>query len=256
MRHYRPGTQPDHFFLILRKQTVNQLCFKIMRVLLLFAIAWCDRSHAQDSTLVVKAGSSINESIAITDLYQYPEFRSGKVFFKSGDSGVAKLNYNRLIEDMLFIDLKGDTLSIANPGTIRSIRINNDVFYYEDGYVKLIKDTNGIKLAVKQTLRVSGKEKIGAYGMANPASAIDSYGKLMNQKGSYNLVPREDIMLAKKTQYYFGDRYSRFVWATRKNLLQQFSKHSRILNAYLKENNIDLNSREDLEKLLRFLSSL
>ena len=227
-----------------------------MRVLLLFVIACCGRLHAQDSTLVVKAGTSINESIAITDLYQYPQFRPGKVFFKPGDSGVAKLNYNRILDDMLFIGPKGDTLSIADPGTIRSIRINDDVFYYADGYVKLIKDTNGIKLAVKQMLRVSGKEKIGAYGMANPTSAIDSYGKLIHHTGVYNLVPREDVALAKKTDYYFGDRYNRFVWATRKNLLQQFSKQSRTLNDYLKNNNIDLNSLEDLEKLLRFLASL
>jgi hypothetical protein len=43
---------------------------------------------------------------------------------------------------------------------------------------------------------------------------------------------------------------------TRKNLLQQFSKQSKMLATYLKENNIDLNNREDLEKLLQFLASL
>ena len=227
-----------------------------MRLLLLFVMAWCGGAHAQDSTIVIRAGTSINESVAITDLYQYPEFRSGKVFFKSGDSGMAKLNYYKLTDEMLFIDLKGDTLTIANPGTIRSISINNDVFYYDEGFVKLIKDTNGVKLALKQTLKLSGKDKIGAYGIPNPTSAIDSYGKLINQSGSYNLVPREDIMLAKKTLYYFGDRYNRFVWATRKNLLQRFSKQSRAINAYLKDNNIDLNSREDLDKLHLFLASL
>ena len=227
-----------------------------MRVLLLFVLAYCCRSHAQDSTIVIKAGKSVNESVSITDLYQYSQFVYGKVFFKPGDSAVAKLNYNRLFDEMHFIDLKGDTLSIANAATIRLIRINNDVFYYDNGYVKLIKDTNGIKLAAKQTLRVAGKTKIGAYDMASPASAIDSYSTLIDQKGMYNLVPREDITLAKKTEYYFGDKYNRFVWVTRKNLLQQFSKQSRTLNAYLKENNINLNSSEDLEKLLQFLASL
>ena len=221
-----------------------------------FFLTWCCRLHAQDSTIVIKAGTSFKESIAITALYQYAQFRPGTVFFKSGDSGVAKLNYNRLLDEMQFIDLKGDTLDIANAGTIRFIRINNDVFCYDDGYVQLIKDTNGIKLAIKQTLRVSGKDKIGAYGITNSTSAIDSYGKLINQKGIYSLVPREDITLAKKTQYYFGDRYNRFVWATRKNLLTQFSEQSGKLNTYLKENNIDLNSREDLEKLLQFLASI
>ena len=227
-----------------------------MRVLLLFVLAYCCRSHAQDSTIVIKAGMSVNESVSITDLYQYPQFVYSKVYTKSGDSAVVRLNYNRLFDEMQFIDFKGDTLSIANAPMLRLIRINDDVFYYDDGYVKLIKDTNGIKLAAKQTLRVAGKNKIGAYDMANPTSAIDSYGTLIDQRGIYKLAPREDITLAKTTEYYFGDKYNQFVWATRKNLLQQFSKQSRTLNAYFKENNVNLNRIEDLEKLLQFLASL
>ncbi len=227
-----------------------------MRVLLLFVLAYCCRSNAQDSSIVIKAGTRFNESVSMRDLYQYPEFVYSKVFTKSGDSTSAKLNYNRLFDEMQFIDFKGDTLSIANGAMLRLIRINEDVFYYDNGYVRLIKDTNGIKLASKETLKVSGKTKIGAYDMANPTSAIDSYGALIDQRGVYKLVPREDILLAKKTEYYFGDKYNRFVWATRKNLLRQFSDQSGTLNAYLKENNVNLNSREDLEKLLRFLARL
>jgi len=226
-----------------------------MRVLLLFVLTYCCHSYAQDSTIVVKAGTSINESVSITDLYQYPQFVYGKVFFRSGDSIGSKLNYHKLLDEMHFIDFKGDTLNIANPGTIRFIRINNDVFYYDDGYMKMIKETNGIKLAAKQTLRVSDKNKIGAYNSANPTSAIDSYSTLIDQRGSYNLVPRVDITLKKQTQYYFGDKYNQFVWATKKNLMRQFSKQSGALNAYLKDNNINLSSREDLEKLLQFLAS-
>ena len=227
-----------------------------MRVLLLLMLTYCCRLHAQDSTIIIKAGKSFHESVSMSELYQYPQFVQGKVFFIPGDSGIAKLNYSRLLDEMQFIDPKGDTLNIANAGTIRFIRINMDVFYYNNGWVKLIKDMNGIKLAMKQTLRVSGKDKIGAYGVADPVSAISSYGTLLDQKGIFNLVPREDITLAKKTEYYFGDKYNRFVWATRKNLLQQFSKQSGPLKTYLKENNVNLENREHLEKLLQFLAGL
>jgi len=157
---------------------------------------------------------------------------------------------------MQFIDFKGDTLKITNAATIKFIRINNDVFYYDDGYVKLIKDTNGIKLAAKKTLMVTGKNKIGGYDMASPTTSIDSYSTLMADKSIYKLVPKEDVTLTKKTQYYFGDKYNRFFGATRKNLLREFSKQSAALNSYLKENHINFNSREDLEKLLQFLARL
>ena len=222
----------------------------------LIVFVCCCSAHAQDSTIIVKAGTSLNESVSVTDLYEYPQFVYGKVFFRAGDSSGGRLNYNRFSDQMQFIDFKGDTLSIAYPGTMKFIRINNDLFYYDDGYVKLIKDNNTIKLAAKQTLRVSGKNKIGAYGMASPGSAIDSYGSFTIDNKNYNLTPSVDIMLTKKTQYYFGDKYKHFVLANKKNLLSLYSKQDRAVTAYLKENNVDFNNREDLEKLLQYLTDL
>jgi len=229
-----------------------------MRVLLLFALIYCCRLHAQDSTIIIKAGRSFSEAVSITDIYQYAEFTYGKVFFKTGDVTTAKLNYHRFLDAMQYIDPKGDTLKISNSPTIKFICINNDVFYYDDdgGYVSLISDTNGIKLAQKRTLRIRSRDKIGAYGMVSPTSSITSYSTLIAQTNNYNLVSMEDITLIKKTEYYFGDKYNNFVMATKKNLLKQFSKHSKTLNAYLKDNNIDLNKKQDLEKLFEFLASL
>ena len=227
-----------------------------MKVLPLILLVCCCSAHAQDSTIIIKAGTSFNESVSITDLYEYPQFVYGKVFFRPGDSSAARLNYNRFLDEMHFIDLKGDTLNIAYPGTIKFIRISNDLFYYDNGYVKLIKDNNTIKLAAKQTLRMSGKNKIGAYNTASTTSAIDSYSSLTIDHKNYNLTPREDIKLTKKAEYYFGDKYNHFVLANRKNILRLYSKQERAVTAYLKENNIDFNKPEDLEKLFQYLTGL
>ena len=225
-------------------------------MLSLILIVWCCSASAQDSTITVKAGTSFSESVSITDLYEYPQFVYGKVFFRQGDSTVARLNYQRLSDAMQFIDFKGDTLDIAYAGTIKFFRINNDIFYYDDGYVKLIKDNNTVKLAEKKTLRVSGRNKIGAYDMASPTSAITNYGSLIDQKAIYKLVPREDIILKRKTEYYLGDKYNHFVLANKKNLLRLYSKQEGPITRYLKENNVDFNNKEDLEKLLQFLANL
>ncbi len=206
--------------------------------------------------MIIKAGTSLNESVSVTDLYEYPQFVYGKVFFRAGDSSGGRMNYHRFVDQMQFIDFKGDTLDIAYPGTIKFIRINNDLFYYDNGYVKLIKDNNTIKLASKQTLKVSGKNKIGAYNMASPGSAIDSYGSININNRNYNLTPNVDITLTKKTQYYFGDKYNHFVLANKKNLLSLYSKQDRAVTAYLKENKVDFNNRDDIEKLFQYLTDL
>lgn len=229
-----------------------------MRIQLLIILGYCCSLNAQDSTIIVKAGKSFTESVPITDIYQYAQFTYGKVFFKAGDSTSAKLNYHKFLDAMQFIDLKGDTLKIVNAALIKFIRINNDVFYFDDqdGFVNLIKESNGIKLAAKRTLRMTGRSKIGAYGMESPSNSIATISTLNTQTNNYNLVPMEDITLSKKTEYYFGDKYNQFALATKKNLSRQFSKNSKELTAYLKDNNIDLNKKEDVEKLLEFLASL
>ncbi len=227
-----------------------------MKVLPLIVLVCCCSAHAQDSTIIIKAGTGFNESVSITALYEYPQFVYGRVFFRPGDSSGGRLNYNRFLDEMQLIDFKGDTLNLANAGTIKFIRINNDLYYYDNGYVKIIKDNNTIKLAAKQTLREAGKNKIGAYNMASSASAIDSYGSLVINNKNYNLTPREDITLIKKTEYYFGDKYNHFFLANKKNILRLYSKQNVMVTAYLKENNVDFNNREDLEKLLQYLTNL
>ena len=229
-----------------------------MKVLPLILLVCCCRTHAQDSTIIIKAGTSFNESVSITNLYEYPQFVYGKVFFIPGDSSGGRLNYNRFLDQMQFIDFKGDTLNIAYPRTIKFIRINNDLFYYDNdhGYVKLIKDNNTVKLAAKQTLKVSGRNKIGAYDMASPGSAIDNYASFTIDNKNYNLTPRVDITLTKKTQYYFGDKYNHFVLANKKNLLSLYSNKDGAITAYLKENKVDFNNPEDIEKLFQYLTNL
>ena len=227
-----------------------------MKVLPLIVLVCCFNAHAQDSTIIIKAGTSFNESVSITDQFEYSQFVYGKVFFRPGDSSGGRLNYNRFLDQMQFIDFKGDTLNIAYPGTIKFIRINNDLYYYDNGFVKLIKDNNTIKLAAKQTLRLSGKAKIGAYNMPSSSSAIDSYSSLVIDNKNYNLTPREDITLTKKTEYYFGDKYNHFVLANKKNISRLYSKQDGAITAYLKENNVDFNKREDIERLFQYLTNL
>jgi hypothetical protein len=134
--------------------------------------------------------------------------------------------------------------------------LGNDLFYYDNGYVKLIKDNNTIKLAAKQTLKVSGKNKIGAYNTASTTSAIDSYSSLTIDHKNYNLIPRQDITLTKKTEYYFGDKYNHFVLVNKKNIVRMYSKQEGAVTAYLKENNVDFNKPEDIEKLFQYLTGL
>ena len=188
---------------------------KALLLLLLISIGYSDLS-AQDSTLVtIKAGNKVKDVLKQADIYSYPEFKNGKVFFRDGSKAVGKMNYSRLIDQMLFIDQNADTLALANEKTIKFIAVNLDTFYFDEGYVRLITDYGDVKLAEKQIWVVADTRKIGTHNRPTSTVAVTSLSSYTDdaiaRARSYDLIINEDMVIRRETHYYFGDEYNRFV---------------------------------------------
>jgi hypothetical protein len=206
--------------------------------------------------ITVKAGNKIADVLSLGDIFYFPQFTFGQVFFKDGTKAEAKLNYNHLVDEMQFIDSKKDTLSLANENTIRFIAVDKDTFFYNNGYHRLILQSEGIKLTHRQVWTLGDVKKIGAFNQANSTGAITTFSSLEGKGGSYHLVQNEDIDIRKAEQYFLGDRYNQFSLANKKNVLDLYSKDQQTIKTYFKENKVDFSKLEDLEKLTRFLSQL
>ncbi len=229
-----------------------------MKALLLLVAIFCHAALiAQNTTFVtVKAGAKVMDVLSMADVFYYPEFTSGRVFFRDGSGVEAKLNYNCLFDEMHFIDPRGDTLALANEKTIRIISIGRDTFYYDGGYIRLLAGNDVVKLADKQVWRVGEGRMTGAFNASSSTSSITSFTTYAAGGSRYGLVVNEDVDLSKANHYYFGDKYNSFVLAGKKNLLMLFPKEQRQIELYLKENKVNFSKREDLEKLLQFLGHL
>ena len=231
------------------------------RLLLLFFILICYTNlSAQDSTLVtVKTGEKITDVLKTSDIYYYPRFIYSKVLFKDGTVADPYMNYNRLYDQMLFINEKGDTLAMTDEKNIEFIVNDWDIFYYEKGYMRLIADDSVVKLAEKQVWVVADIRKMGTHNRPTTTVAVTSLSHYTNGQDaakSKELIMNEEIVLRKVTDYYFGDKYNHFVRATKKSLLNRFHKEQRSIENYLNENKVNFDKRDDLEKLFQFLSQL
>ena len=230
-----------------------------MKALLLFLFILIGYSGvwAQDSNFVtIKAGNRIKDVLSPADIFYYPQFVSGKVFFKDGSKAVAKMNYNRLSDQMLFVGPKGDTLELADEQSIKFIAIDKDTIYYDEGYVRVIADYGVVKLAEKQIWVVADVRKVGTHNSAKSSVAITSLGSYSDEGArakSYDLVINENIIIKKETQYYFGDAYNRFARAGKKRLILLLPKDELSIETYLKENKINFDKKEDLVRIVQFL---
>jgi hypothetical protein len=233
---------------------------KAILLLLVISIGYSDLP-AQDSTLVtLKAGTRVRDVLNPADIYYYPQFTNGKVFFRDGSKAVGKMNYSRLVDQMLFVDHKSDTLALANEQTIKFIAVDRDTFYFDEGYIRLIADYGDVKLAEKQVWVVADTRKIGTHNRSTSTVTVTSLSSYTDdaiaRAKSYDLIINEDVLIRRETHYFFGDEYNRFARAGKKKLLLLFPKDELSLENYLKENKVNFDKKDDLERLAQFLSQL
>jgi hypothetical protein len=226
-------------------------------LLLIFILIFFADLSAQDSTTVtIKTGQKVTDVLTSVDIYYYPQFITGKVLFRDGSKAGAKLNYNLLYDQMLFIDTKGDTLALADEKTIKYIAVGKDTFCYHEGYLRMISNGD-VVLAEKQTWVVADVRKIGTHNKSTTTFAVESFSTYTNGSDaakSKDLILNEDIVLKRKAEYYFGDKFYNFVRAGKKGLLQLSPKNEQGIEIYLKDNKVNFDKKDDMEKLLQFLA--
>jgi hypothetical protein len=224
--------------------------------LLLLLFYHCNLMAQNNAPIIVKAGNTIEGSVPAIDLYEYPQFIHGTVLSRAGNTSGGNMKYNRFLDEMQFITPKGDTFTLINKKDITFIHIGADTFFYDQGYIKLVTSLANVQLGEKQMLRIIDKQKMGAYGMVSSTTAIDSYASYNDGVQIYNMTVMQDLILAREVQYYIGDRYNHFVVANKKNVLELFPKQHKALVNYLKENTVEFNKKEDLVKLVQFVTQL
>jgi len=229
-----------------------------MRPVLVLAISLLfTKINGQDSTRVfIPAGKSFSDVAGLDKAYRFPNFTNGHVYFRDGTMSAAKLNYNFLNKELEFISPNGDTLAIVKEQAlnIKNIIIDSITFYYYDGYLEEMAHNEDGKLLKRQFYQIKGSEKIGAYNLASTSSAIDSYSSYTDQNGqSRTLTVRENLTLVIATEYFFGDKYTVVLRATKKNMLDLYPKKKIQIESYLRNNNVNFTNGTDLLKLFSSL---
>jgi len=227
------------------------------RLVLIISTILCLSSGSfgqKNENITVPAGTKVQDYFTFNEMYRYPEFTDGIVFFKNGATAASKFNYNLLSGEMDYPQLK-DTLSIANPTEIKFITIAGDTFYFDKGYLELIYNDK-FKVVLKQCYKQLDVVNKDSYGSSGSNSATDSYSTLQTTGQSYKLVLNQDRIYKKVSEYYLLTPTGTFVLFTKKKVMQLFPQNKKTVDEYLKSNKVDFASREDLIRFAGYLSDL
>jgi len=189
----------------------------------------------------------------------FPQFEKGVVFFKSGIRSSALLNYNMLLQQMLFQDADSTVKAIANPpeilviviGERRFVPISSDGIFYEE-----IQAGKG-SFFVHQKASMLSEGKAAAYGGYSQVSSDVSYGSWQDDKGSLvKLNPGEKFRLSIDHTYYLksGNSYKRFFSA--KALGKLFKSHESEIEEFANKQSINFTRIEDVTRIVEYAYSL
>ena len=224
---------------------------KRISTVLLFLFPFSVKAQITE-TITVKAGEDLSAVLSTHGLYKFPAFNSATVLFKDGTTTRAKMNFNIFLNDMQFIDNKGDTLVVSNPELIDSIKFDSTVFYYQKGYLQVVEDYGSTKLVVQKKISFQPVKK-GAFGLSAPGASIDTYGRLSASFNGINqLVLNEDIIVTKMTSYIVTYKKYRSATAKRSGFLTAFPEIKKETQDFIDLNKINFNKEDDLKKLLQF----
>ena len=210
---------------------------------------------AQEYKVVtVKAGTRVKDSFPFSERYLYPEFTKGTVTFKNRIISPSLFNFNFLNGEVEFIKSR-DTLFFAIKKEVDLIVIAKDTFYCHDAYFHLL--SRGLfSVYAKRGIEVINILKQGAMGTVNRSSASQSYENTESNHISIDLQPVDDMVLKKKSDYFFSFSGNDYIPLNRKNLLRNLPGKEDEIRGYLKANKVDFESKEEILRLAGFVNNL
>lgn len=221
------------------------------KLLILVLVLTSFRGAAQTAErYIVKPGEIPDKVLPAEAVYSFPEFKKGEVSFKAGGKSTQLLNYNCLLDEMQFLTVGGDTLTIAEPHNIVAIAVDSATYYFDKGYLRELDKQNGYKLALRERLVQSDTRKEAAYGTTSGTGSINSLQSVRMGNNVFSLEVRREVLFLKRHAFYLGNRYNRFVFANKKGFADVFPEKKNLIVSFIKEHKTDFSKLEDLQQLL------
>lgn len=205
----------------------------------------------------VQPGQNMREVIPSSDFYEYSQFERGFVHFKSGARSQSRLNYNLLYEELFFVNMQGDTLTLVNPEEVKVVTINKDSFYFAGNrFVKIDTLVGDTKIATAAFFSSIGERKVGAYGTTTDAVTNYYNSYVMPSVAKLDLVPQVITTFVRSKAMFIGNRFNKFEPVTKETLMNFYSSKSGKLRAYLKDNKVNYTDRSNVVALIAYMNSV
>ena len=189
----------------------------------------------------------------------FPQFEKGTVFFKNGGQASAKLNYDMIQQQMLFLAPDNTELKISDPLTVAVVKIGERRFlpassrgiFYEE-----IQAGEG-SFFVQRVAFYLSMGKAAGYGGYSQTQATTSVGSIQSGGGTLEKLNSGDKFKQVINFFYYlqsGSKYKKFYSA--KTLGKLFKGHESEIETFANKESINFRKMEDVARIVEYCYSL
>jgi hypothetical protein len=186
----------------------------------------------------------------------FPDFRNGQIYYKNKNPIKCMLNYNFLLDEVLFINEKGETMALANPEDLKYVLITDRMFIPSpQGYFEVV-ERGKISLLYKWHCRITETRKEGALGLPTDAPSVYQMNRISFDNKEWKMdVDKEAVASVEVIPYL--NKESKFVLIQgAKSYLKVFKSEKSEIKRYLDQNPVDFRKESDLRRMTIYCNSL
>ncbi|MEO8860113.1 MAG: hypothetical protein ABI358_01715 [Ginsengibacter sp.] len=217
-------------------------------------IAGIGAAIAQTDKSVNEKSQNENLTRLAATVFKYQNFMPGEIILKDSSIAPAKLNYNRILGQFLYITRQGKTAPVDSE-TIDKLIIGIDTFQMSNNIVlEKITHFPGTNIYTHQLIRYIKNEK-----------TTDNNGPIIITDGSrlpFSIEPqtgREEVMDKSAqfkfiNEYFLLDKSMKTYNTSKKSFYDLFPQLKTELKNYLQDHSVNFNNLSDLKNLLQYLN--
>lgn len=188
--------------------------------------------------------------------YLLDVFEQGTLFYKDGSIGESLFNYNTVAEKLVFVSSDSTVLEVANPFTTSVAKIGDRIFEHvkNGSYYERVEVADNVFMYIRWHSELLPDGKTGPYGVKNTASSVDNKTSMYTPSGFTGLSVDESYVVDSKNFYYVKVKNKLKNISNVSNFVKLFKDNKEEIEDYIKTENLDWNSFEDMKKAVVYAS--
>ena len=188
--------------------------------------------------------------------YVFPVFMQGEILLKSGDKYKARINYNSLSEEMIFVEngrklaIKQDQLEMLDTVFIADRKF----FRLNDEFYELLYHSK-TDLYAEYRCNVEYPGTTDGYGTSSQTASSDSYASMKSRGTLYELSLPDDFKTNPYTIYWVKKNGQLNKFRNLKQLMKLYKEKKDNYKAYLKNHNVRYKDQSSIIQLIQHLDA-